>query len=230
MSVMTLEELEQLKRNRNAPPPAPPGTPGGPTAPTTMRSAEQTPEVAAPDVSEPNVPAPDVPAPENQPTGLMPAARQTPAPEPVTYDREGNPIQGVSGRLDTLLDSDSPYIQRARTRGRQTANRRGLMNSSIAARASEASAIDAAFPIAAADADIAARERTMRSQEWQQYRAIKSQELMQQKGLDHDTAERVLDRELSELLQKRDHLEVQAAHADNVREHHSMTAAQTALR
>ena len=117
---------------------------------------------------------------------------------------QGGDLPGVSGRLTGLLASDSPYLERARTRGRQFANRRGLLNSSIAAGAAEASAIDAALPIAQGDAQIAAGERGMRSQEFQQLRSIRSQELMQQKGLDHDTAQRQADRELSTALQKRD--------------------------
>ena len=107
-----------------------------------------------------------------------PASATTPAP--VTMDREGNAVPGVSGRLHTLLQSDSPYIQRARTKAKQYANRRGLMNSSIAAGAGETAAIDAALPIAQADASIAAGERGMRSQEFQQFRSIRSQQLMQQ--------------------------------------------------
>lgn len=60
----------------------------------------------------------------------------------------------VAGQMDTLLGKDSPYITRARAGATQTANQRGLLNSSIAAGAGEAAAIDAAAPIAAADANI----------------------------------------------------------------------------
>jgi hypothetical protein len=67
----------------------------------------------------------------------------------------------VSGRLDAILGKDNPYITRARAGAAQTANSRGLLNSSIAAGAGEAAAIDAALPIAGADASTygtAARE------------------------------------------------------------------------
>jgi hypothetical protein len=67
----------------------------------------------------------------------------------------------VSGQLDTLIAKDSPYIQRARTNAAEVANSRGLLNSSMAAGAGEAAAIDAALPIAASDASTysgAARE------------------------------------------------------------------------
>lgn len=58
----------------------------------------------------------------------------------------------VAGQLGGLLNQESSYITRARTRAAQTANSRGLLNSSIAAGAGEAVAIDAALPIASQDA------------------------------------------------------------------------------
>lgn len=60
----------------------------------------------------------------------------------------------VSGQLDTLLQQGSPYIDRARAASTVAANKRGLINSSIAAGAGEGAAIDAALPIANADAGI----------------------------------------------------------------------------
>lgn len=67
----------------------------------------------------------------------------------------------VSGQLDALLKKDSPLMSRARAGAMQTANSRGLVNSSMAAGAGEAAAIDAALPIANADAQaygLAARD------------------------------------------------------------------------
>lgn len=58
----------------------------------------------------------------------------------------------VSGQLDALLAKDSSYVARARAGAAQTANSRGLLNSSMAAGAGEGAAIDAALPIANADA------------------------------------------------------------------------------
>jgi len=54
----------------------------------------------------------------------------------------------VSGQMDDVLNGENPYIQRARLKGTQYANKRGLMNSSFGAQAAEAAAIDAALPIA----------------------------------------------------------------------------------
>lgn len=65
------------------------------------------------------------------------------------------PTETVSGQLNTLLSGpESPYITRARARADETSNARGLLNSSIGAGAGEAAAIDAALPIASADANI----------------------------------------------------------------------------
>lgn len=58
----------------------------------------------------------------------------------------------VSTRLTGLLASDSKYIATARAAGMRTANKRGLLNTSIAAGAAENSAIAAAAPIASQDA------------------------------------------------------------------------------
>jgi hypothetical protein len=52
-----------------------------------------------------------------------------------------------------LLAKDNPYMQRARATGLSHANARGLLNSGMAAGASQAAAIDAALPIASQDAD-----------------------------------------------------------------------------
>lgn len=67
----------------------------------------------------------------------------------------------VQGQLKNVLAADSPVLQQARAGATQTMNRRGLINSSMAAEAGESAVIGAATPIAAADAGIygtAARE------------------------------------------------------------------------
>jgi hypothetical protein len=66
--------------------------------------------------------------------------------------RTVSPEELVENRINNLLDSNNPYIQRARTSGLQFANQRGLLNSSIAAQASEEAAIARAGEIAAQDA------------------------------------------------------------------------------
>ena len=115
------------------------------------------------------------------------------------------PMESVSDRLGALLDEDSPYLDRARVRAREQANARGLMSSSIAAGAAEGAAIDRAGAIATADAEMAARERELRSAQFMQSKDHRVQELMQQRGFDHASAENLADREHRELLQTRDH-------------------------
>lgn len=82
----------------------------------------------------------------------------------VGYDPEKRGVGSeelVSTQLDKQLGKDSLLQQRARAGAMQTANSRGLLNSTMAAQAGEAAAIDAALPIAGADAStysLAARE------------------------------------------------------------------------
>jgi hypothetical protein len=64
-------------------------------------------------------------------------------------------VQGgetVEGRMTGLIDQNSRYMQQARDNAAQQANRRGLINSSIAAGAGEEAAIKSALPIAQQDA------------------------------------------------------------------------------
>lgn len=67
----------------------------------------------------------------------------TPQPLPV----QPNGAQQVMGTLEQIVGSGSPYIQNARRRGAEMAATRGGINSSIAAGASERSALEAAMPL-----------------------------------------------------------------------------------
>lgn len=94
--------------------------------------------------------------PPNVQTLGAPAATSNPAPAgTVNTTATPAPTPGdasVESRLTGLLSSDSPYMKLARAGGQRQAARRGLLNSSIAAGASEAAAIAAAAPIASQDA------------------------------------------------------------------------------
>jgi hypothetical protein len=61
----------------------------------------------------------------------------------------------VAGLLDTILAKDSPLMQRAATQGKQVANNRGLLNSSMAGEAAQGAMIDRATPIASQDSQSA---------------------------------------------------------------------------
>lgn len=58
----------------------------------------------------------------------------------------------VSDNVNGLTSQDSAYMRQAKAAGMDTANQRGVLNSSIAAGASQKAAYDAAVPIATADA------------------------------------------------------------------------------
>ena len=58
----------------------------------------------------------------------------------------------VEGRMEGLLSKTSDYMQRAESKANAFSNRRGLLNSSMAAGAAHGAAIDAALPIAQQDA------------------------------------------------------------------------------
>lgn len=59
----------------------------------------------------------------------------------------------VENRLNNLLKQDNPLMQKARAEGLQRANASGLLNSSMAAEASQKAVIDSAMAIAQKDAD-----------------------------------------------------------------------------
>lgn len=67
------------------------------------------------------------------------------------------PNETVRSQLQQIIAEDSPLMQQARARAMQTANTRGLLNSSMAATAGESALYDAAMPIATQDAATYAR-------------------------------------------------------------------------
>ncbi|WP_043530480.1 hypothetical protein [Litchfieldella xinjiangensis] len=58
----------------------------------------------------------------------------------------------VQSQLNSMLSSNSPLMKRAETKGKQYANSRGLLNSSMGAGAAQGAMIDAAMPAAQQDA------------------------------------------------------------------------------
>lgn len=97
-------------------------------------------------------------------------------------------------QLGKILDSGGPLMTASRTRGKQTAQNRGLLNSSMAAGAAELSMIESATPFALADAS---RHGTVADKNLDNVNAFKFSEkgYAQDKELladtqSHDTAER----------------------------------------
>lgn len=70
------------------------------------------------------------------------------------YKVEPGKAQMLSDRLSGVLEKDSPYIQRARTKANEAAGSRGLLNSSMAAGAAEGAAIDRGLDVARGDVDV----------------------------------------------------------------------------
>lgn len=66
---------------------------------------------------------------------------------------ETSESQTSAGRLNQMLQSDSPLMQQAATQGEQAANRRGLLNSSMAAGAAQGAMIDRAQRFALQDSN-----------------------------------------------------------------------------
>lgn len=74
--------------------------------------------------------------------------------------------QQVLGSLDQVIGSNSPYLENARRRGMEVAGARGGINSSIAAGASERSALEAAMPLVQQGLNIDAERQNVQSQDW----------------------------------------------------------------
>ncbi len=68
------------------------------------------------------------------------------------YTRNVTGNELVENRMQGLMNRGGAYMQNAARRGLETANRRGLLNSSIASGSAERASLEAAMPIAQADA------------------------------------------------------------------------------
>lgn len=66
--------------------------------------------------------------------------------------------KGVEGRVASITSKGGPLMQLAETRAKQSANRLGLANSSMAVGAAHKALVDAALPIATADAEAFQRQ------------------------------------------------------------------------
>lgn len=71
---------------------------------------------------------------------------------PTSVQRTVKPNETTQGQLSGLLQKGSPLLERARYNGRDSANSRGLLNSSMGSEAAEAAMLDASLRVAGADA------------------------------------------------------------------------------
>lgn len=113
------------------------------------------------------------------------------------YTRTVGDDELSTNRLNQITAQDSQYMQNAARRGLETANRRGLLNSSIASGASQRSALEAATPLAMQEAAAfqAAQQENLGylNQGLQQERQIANQMLGQERDLASVAAGRAAD-------------------------------------
>jgi hypothetical protein len=136
-----------------------------------MPTAPNVNQVAPPQFQSPSVATSPVPSMPQQPT--MPAGTPTPsaasampapAPSPPTPAGGGlmnpNPVydDSAASNLAKITSSDSPLMQMAGAAGMASANRRGLLNSTMAVGAAQGEVIKAATPIAIQDATTAGQK------------------------------------------------------------------------
>lgn len=93
-----------------------------------------------------------------------PPAPATPAP----FKAQPTPDTMVQNSLESMLNPNSSYIQNARQRGVEYAGQRGGLNSSIAAGASERSALEAAAPLVSQSLDIQKQRDQLEGTDWLQ--------------------------------------------------------------
>lgn len=77
---------------------------------------------------------------------------------PTGFGEVMQPRQRVDEIAADMMKSDSPLMRQAETRGLQAANRRGLLNSSIAVGEAQRAQLDAVVPMASAEADFRNRD------------------------------------------------------------------------
>lgn len=92
-----------------------------------------------------------------------------------------NPLTDtVEGRIQGILAADNPMTQMVRTRAAQEANKRGVVNTSMATQAGEAAVLQNAIQIATPDASTYSAQRLASQQEgnanWRQGQQLQSQE------------------------------------------------------
>jgi hypothetical protein len=116
----------------------------------------------APDKDNPplSTPLPEKPiAPDKK---NPPRVTPSPAPAPQYQVPPANENDSVESRVGGLISRDSDLMKIARQDGMESANKRGLLNSSIAAGAAQREVIRAATPIATADAQAALQKNLQR--------------------------------------------------------------------
>lgn len=128
-----------------------PGPSPSPTVPPTTGPGGKLPVNMS--TGYPALPEAPIPGPSPSPT-IPPGTFPLPGGNQTTTStgqlppgQQFSPYRVTTDNLNTLLSSNSPYIENARRRGLEQANARGMLNSSIAAGSSQRAAIESAMPI-----------------------------------------------------------------------------------
>ncbi len=121
---------------------------------------------------------------EPKPTPPPPPRQPPPPPPPPPVQQAASSVtsSSVANNLEEILDSDGPLMKRARARGLQSANARGLSNSTMAAEAGEAAVLDVALPIGSQDAGQKFTSE-LSAQEFGQSRVLQHSEIQNQQWL-----------------------------------------------
>lgn len=131
--------------------------PDGPASPSPTSPFGPAPKPAPIPGPSPSPTSPFNPVKPPNPTPPGPGtsgAPSTPGSLGLDFMRNVTPNELVANQLQGLLDGNSAYMKNARLRGAEYAASRGNLNSSIGAGASQRAALEAAMPIAQADADV----------------------------------------------------------------------------
>jgi len=150
---------------------------------TPINTTPTTPTTAAPaQTADPTAITPSTAA-TSTPTTTATGAASNYAPTQTGQATQWNVSddQTVQGQLDKILNGNSPIIQQARSQAMQTANDRGLLNSSMAATAGESAAISNALPIATSDSQTMAKAAGYNADEANQF-AVKNADIANTAG------------------------------------------------
>lgn len=135
------------------------------TPQTNIAPATTTPimQSSASPVTQPITPIATAPTPTTN-TPIVNTANMPTANSSLYSDQISPATDTVEGRINKLLNTDNPLIQRAVTQTNQSANARGLLNSSIATQAGQEAAISEARNIATQDAGTYNQQRLQNQQ------------------------------------------------------------------
>ena len=115
--------------------------------------------------SQPSAPQIDFTSSLDESLGKIPSASKSNVTEGMTS----------AGRLDRMLASDSPLMERANTKGLQQAAQRGLLNSSTAVGSAQGAMIDRAQPFALQDSSNLIRNQQFNAGEANRFGLLKGQ-------------------------------------------------------